>query len=305
MTKGKIILVSILAFLLLTVSILFGFVFRLRSQSVTFIENEPRTDMTLNITKEQIISSARLKKGGSIFMLDKDKAIKNIEAEYPFLKVVQIKTKSLTKVEIVVQERHKLLYTTFKNVNDGKTHYYIMDKDLKILLTDSIDTDEYELAKDDREKMSKILKGNYIYIDGSNFKIDINTKQFDYLGDAKTQELISKAYNEIYRYVQIDGKYQNSTQIKDMIEEIKFDVGYTINGDDPYQRLIFEVNMYNEKTDKICSYTIDIAKPNEKLAEKINKCFASLNNYAKENTSGKMAYYISAEGEGHYGFFAE
>ena len=64
MTKGKIILVSILAFLLLVVSVLFGLVFRLRKQTVSFIENEPRTEMTLDITKEQIISAAKLKKGG-------------------------------------------------------------------------------------------------------------------------------------------------------------------------------------------------------------------------------------------------
>lgn len=301
MTKGKIIFISILAFLLLTVSVLFGLVFRLRTQTVTFIENEPRTEMTLGITKEQIISSAGLKKGGSIFMLDKEKAIKNIESEHHFLKVVQIKTKSLTKVEIIVQERQKLLYTTYNNTNDGKTYFYIMDKDLKILLIENVVSEKDEELNSKIEEMNK----KYIYINGKNFKIDINTKLYDYLGTDDMQELISKTYNEIYRYAQIDEKYLSSTQIKEMISEIKFDKGYTANGDAPYQRMILQVNMYSEKIDETCSYTIDIAKPNEKLGEKINTCFASLNNYAKENTSGKMAYYITAEGEGNYGFFAE
>lgn len=299
MSKVKIITISIITFILIVVSVLFGFVFRLRKQYVSFIENEPRTEMTLDITKEQIIESAGLKRGGSIFLLKKEKAIQNIEKVHPFLKVVEIKTKSVTEVVIVVQERHKLLYTTFDNVNDGQTYCYIMDKDLKILLIQKISTQEFKEKKEiggatfDEYMMEK-LGGKYIHILNDSIKINVNTKEYDVLGDKQTQKLISKTYNEIYRYVKIGGRYLNHNKIKELITEINFDIGHTADGNSPYNRMLLSTKY---------GIVIDIAKPEKDLGKKINTCFVALNKYSENYTSGRIAYYLDSNGVGKYGFF--
>ena len=72
MRKFKITLISTICFLVILNIALFGFVFRLRKQSVEF-QNE------LNITEEEIVNTANLTNGASILLLDKDEAINNIE----------------------------------------------------------------------------------------------------------------------------------------------------------------------------------------------------------------------------------
>ena len=116
MRKGSVIALSIIALLLVTAGVLFGAVFCLRSQSVKVVGDSPIT-----ISKEDIISTAGLKKGQSIFLIDKEKALNNIEAKFPYVKVIQIKTTSLTEIEFVVRARHKMFYA------EDDTKYYIMD----------------------------------------------------------------------------------------------------------------------------------------------------------------------------------
>ena len=90
-----------------------------------------------------------------------------------------------------------------------------------------------------------------------------------------------------------------------MVTELKFDVGYTANGSAPHKRLILKINLYSETLDKNCEYILDIAKPEKDLGEKINTCFSAVNKYLQDKDTGRISYYLSANGEGQYGYFAE
>ena len=122
MKKGAVITLSIVALILVLTGVLFGAVFCLRTQKVVVLGETPVT-----ISKEDIVSAAGFKKGESIFLLDKEKAISNIEAKHAEIKVVQIKTTSVTEIEIRIRARHKMFYTTFGE------NYFILDEDLKVL----------------------------------------------------------------------------------------------------------------------------------------------------------------------------
>ena len=107
----------VIIFIALT-GVLFGAVFRLRSQTVSVIDFD-----VVEVSKKDIISASGLKNGQSIFMIDKQKAIDNIEAKIPYVKVVQIKTTGITEVEIVLRSRHELFYTEFQD------KFLILDED--------------------------------------------------------------------------------------------------------------------------------------------------------------------------------
>ena len=120
MKKGKIITISIISFFVLLNVILFGFVFRLRKQTVRFVGD-------VSVSEQAIIDVAGLKTGGSIFMLDKQTATQKIEKDFPYLKVIEISTKSVTKIEFVIRSRYEMFYIESNGWN------YILDEDLKVL----------------------------------------------------------------------------------------------------------------------------------------------------------------------------
>ena len=133
MSKGKIITFSIISFIVLLNIILFGFVFRLRKQQV--ITNDA------NINSEKIIEAASLKEGKSIFLLDKQTAISNIEKAFANVKVVHIKTINLTTIQFVLRARYPLYYA--QNSNE----FYILDEELKVL--EIVNTEPSNLIKID------------------------------------------------------------------------------------------------------------------------------------------------------------
>ena len=121
MSKGKIIAISIIGFIVVLSTVLFGFVFCVRKQSVSFVTE-------LSVTEQQILESANIKNGRPILLLDKEQAIQNIETKFPNIKVIQIKTTSLFAVEIVVRERFSLYYTE----NEDKNHKKSMSDCFKV-----------------------------------------------------------------------------------------------------------------------------------------------------------------------------
>ena len=99
MSKKAIFGLTITIFLIVATSVLFGVVFCLRDQTVKIIG-----DSTISISRDDIVATAGFKDGDSIFMLDKDQAIKNIEAKFSHIKVVQIKTLSVTNLPLLASK---------------------------------------------------------------------------------------------------------------------------------------------------------------------------------------------------------
>lgn len=168
MSKGKIIAISIVGFIVLLNAILFGFVFRLRKIDIVVAEGE--------VSTEQVLNSTGLKTGKSIFLLDKDAAIKSIETVNPKIKVVQIKTKSVTTIEIKVRARYNLYYT---NQNEK---YYVLDEDLKIL----------EILNDEPTSLINI---------GNSVTVSEKAKQTDFVGTNYQKNVAYNLFASMYSTV--------------------------------------------------------------------------------------------------------
>lgn len=270
MKKKYIIISSIIAGVLAILLILFGAVFVLRKQSVVFIDD---ANQALNISENDIINTAGLKKGKSIFMLDKDKATANIESTYPYLKVVQIKTTSAVRVEIKVRRRFEMYYSYVEKFKK----YYVFDEDLKLL------------------RITEIEPTNLTYLNLSNLGITANTLEGNFVGDEYSQKIIYDLFTSIYKTVKIDGNFLTREQICSLVTDIEFKSGYTL--DEEYTRVILTTS-YGVK--------IDIGKPEDNFEYKINFCFATLNALNEEQKSkGTIKFFYLGDGTEIKGYSAE
>ncbi len=257
--KGFIILTTILLSVVALIILLFGCVFCLRKQYVTIVDG-----LNLDYSNEEIISTASLENGKSIFALDKQKAIDNIEKTYPDLKVVQIKTVSVISVEIRIRTRVKMYYAT------SEGNYYILDEELKIL---SITTDESDI-------------NGLIYID-EDLGLNSNLVAGDFVGQAYFAKISESLFTSMYSVVKNEqGEYLTRDEIKDIIQSIKINhVGYDV--------LSIQTRAGVE---------IRIGKPESNLEYKINVCFAVYNKLAEgtidngDITHGTIKYLYDSNG---------
>lgn len=244
MRKGSVIALSIIALLLVTAGVLFGAVFCLRSQSVKVVGDSPIT-----ISKEDIISTAGLKKGQSIFLIDKEKALNNIEAKFPYVKVIQIKTTSLTEIEFVVRARHKMFYA------EDDTKYYIMDEELKVV---DIAEKSGEVVP---EEISKLIHIN-------NFDIDSSTFVCDFIGSDEQRKATYELYNAMINSVKKgegeDVAYIDREDVKTEIREVEFNSFKTFN-------TITITTKYGVK--------LNIENPQNEMSNKVNLCYIAINQY--------------------------
>ncbi len=281
MSKTKIAIISTVVGILAIIAILFGVVFCLRREEVVVVNNEAN----IEISSDEIINSAGLKHGTSIFMLDKDTAINNIEKEFPYIKVIQIKTVSVIKVEIHVRSRVETFYVQNQN------KYYILDEELKVLriLETGID-----------ENIEETLN-NLIVLNLSDLGITSNTVVADFLSTEYYRQVINDLYGALYSTAMLDldsdgqTEYLSRADIIDVIDSVEFDVGYSL--DEAYTRVILNLNN---------GFKIDIGKPEENLSYKVNVCFSAYNKLSEEQkATGSIKYYYTAEGEAKAGYFAE
>lgn len=256
--KKTIIASTLLITFITLIAILFSVVFCLRQQSVTFL------DENIAYSEVEILSSAGLKNGESIFMIDKDKAIANIESIYPDLKVVQISTTSLTKIDIRVKKRHELFYIQSEN------KYYTLDQDLKVL---DILSNEPSLIKIDLEYSKVQKKGDFILIDKANITADLFVAVYTTMLESEGAD----AYIEM----------------TDKIEKISFDIAHTLSGE--YDRIIIALKS---------GIQFDIGRPNENLQHKINVCYQTMITDDVNDSSGVIRVYYDADGTEHFGYFA-
>lgn len=252
MTKKSIIISSILLSIVALMAILFGAVFRLRNVSV---EVQPGANIT--VTNDKIVESANLKKGKSIFMLDKQSAINNIEQTYAEIKVVQIKTTNLMSVKIIVRERKGMFYA------EHNSAYYCLDEDLKVL------------------RLTEVEPTNLIKIT-TDIGITSNTKKCDFM----SQDYAKITYNMfvgMYTNVKVEGRYAERDDMCNLVESIEIKTAHALtedgNGGFEYTNLILKTR---------AGVVMQIANPNTDLGRKINICFAAYFNPAVDNTKGRI-----------------
>ena len=252
MTKKSIIISSILLSIVALMTILFGAVFRLRNVSV---EVQPGANIT--VTNDKIVESANLKKGKSIFMLDKQSAINNIEQTYAEIKVVQIKTTNLMSVKIIVRERKEMFYA------EHNSAYYCLDEDLKVL------------------RLTEVEPTNLIKIT-TDIGITSNTKKCDFM----SQDYAKITYDMfvgMYTNVKVEGRYAEREDMCNLVESIEIKTAHALtedgNGGFEYTNLILKTR---------AGVVMQIANPNTDLGRKINICFAAYFNPKVDNTKGRI-----------------
>lgn len=268
MTKKRIIIISIVVFVLALILVLFCAVFCVRRQQVTFTGE--RTENTINITDESIIQSANIRNGSSIFSLDRDKVIQNIETTFPYIKVIQVNLVSAIRVEITVRERYEMYYTEFSG------RYYIVDEELKVLnIVDTIPTGLSYLYPNtlDDSTNTNILG------------ITSNTNVCDFLGSENIQNITNDLYLSMCRTVMVDtddGKeYVTRDDIKNIVNSIQFGYDYTIQ-DGRYDRVIISTSY---------GFTVDIGMPQNNLDQKVNVCFSTIDTLMDQGTSSGTIIY--------------
>lgn len=272
--KAKIITISIVLSVLALILILFGAVFCLYKQDVVFIGE--RTLNTAEISNQDIIESAGLKKGRPIFSLDKETASNNIERDYPYLKVIQINTVSAIRIEIDVRERYEMYYT----YSDSTKKYYVLDEELKVLR--STDVEPNDITKLE----STILGEDTIDILG----ITSNTVVGDFLSNENYRSITYELFVSIYNTVMIDDggsdRYVDREDIKSLITNLHFAKGYTLH--EEYDRVIMQISN---------GFTIDIAKPQDNLEYKVNICFSAMDTLIENGeSSGTIKYTYLEDG---------
>ncbi len=274
--KKRIITICVLISIVAIAGILFGTVFCLRHQKVVIVDGS-----TISVSDQDIIAKANLKKGRSIFMLDKQSAIDAIERTWSDIKVVQIKTTNVTSIEIRIRKRVPMYYIDFNQ------KYYCLDEDLKVLnIVENIDT---------------INTDRLIYLNTNKLSITDETKVCDFVGKGDISTLAYNLFTSMYTRVKVattNGyQYADRSDIKAMISNISFGKGNTLTRE--YETLIIETN---------AGVKIIIADPLVDLDEKINACFALYNDLAEgkiegaSHTEGYIKYIFNADNSLRFGY---
>ena len=268
MKKKGIISLSIIVIVIVLTGVLFGTVFCLRSQNVTVLG-----DISLQISKEDIIKVANLKNGQSIFMVDKETATNNIESKFAEIKVVQIKTTSINEIKIFVRARHEMFYTEF---NDK---YYVLDEDLKIL----------RIIEESEDGQPSNEPTNLTHIENEVLDINSSTKICDFVGSDYQKKIayeLCKAVTNNVKTKQGDQEeYYTRTDMCDILKSINFEEFNTFNK-------IIITTKYGVK--------LDIESPTKHMADKINICFSTIRALISEGKdreqSGTIKIYYDLDG---------
>lgn len=243
MTKKSLIILVIIAFFTTLTALLFGVVFCVRNQSVNIVDKT-----ILLVDNNEIIKTAGIDNGASIFLINKQEAINKIEARYPHIKVVQIKTTGLTSIEFCVRTRYSMYYAEANN------KYYIMDEDLKVLKI--------------LETNPETIADNLIKIKSAEIEIPSTTKVCDFVGTSQQKHVVYQLFVAMYTSVCKPGlkdeAYLTRDEIKQTITEIDFENKAS------YDKLIITTSY---------GVMLDIENPEDNLQGKINICFSTINKF--------------------------
>ncbi len=257
--KRTLIISSILIILVVLSVVMFNFVFCVRNVSVSYLSEG------ITYAKDDIIRDSKIEKGTSTLMLDKDRAIANIEASFADLKVVEIRTTNLMSIDVRVRARYATYYVE-RTVDEVST-YYILDEELKVI---DISTSIPSLIRIDIEINKDIELGDFIL--------------------KNNKESLLGLFKAVYT-TKLDSKDKLAREeMVQLIESINFDKEYTLLGN--YDRLVVRLRT---------GITFDIGKPNEDLEEKVNICFATAEKV--DNTKGVVKVYFDKNDKLCYAYF--
>lgn len=82
-----------------------------------------------NVDKTNIVNVSGIKRGSSIFTVDEEKAINNIEKNYPYIKAIKVERVFPNKVRIEITERIAILSVKLSDSDE----YLVLDRELKVL----------------------------------------------------------------------------------------------------------------------------------------------------------------------------
>ena len=262
MTKVKIVLISILTILIALIAILFGAVFRVRKQTVLCVGEDK---VYCEELQQEILTSSGIKNGKSIFMLDKQQAITNIEKTHPYVKVIQIQTTGVTSIEIKVRKRYEMFYAKANGKN------YILDEELKVL------------------RITEIVP-EAMLLDVTKLSITNNTEVGDFVGTEYHQEITSSMVLGLYTHALLE-----RSEMIETIKSISFLEGYSLS--ENYTRLIIETKT-GVKMD-ICKPETNLAdKLNICFSTYNDDDFT-----AEQKTKGTIKIFLDTEGNEKVGYF--
>lgn len=108
--------------------------------STVFIVNKIEINWTTSLNvfslndNEKIINSGNLNKNTSIFLVNKNEFINNLEKNNPYIKIVNVETVFPNKLVIHAGEREVLFaLKVTDSANNNNYNYILLDKDLKVL----------------------------------------------------------------------------------------------------------------------------------------------------------------------------
>ena len=174
MTKRSVIITtSILVGLMMIFTILFGVVFCAWNIDLKYSD-----DFVYKNQTAEILTASKLKKGSSIFSIDRNEIASNIEMAYPNLKA-NVNLTGFNRVRITLSNRTPLYYFVQEAV------YYILDEDCKILdiTTDTSVADKYIKLENNFSASESTIAGQFVGGKYSSICSDLFKVMYMYLGE--------------------------------------------------------------------------------------------------------------------------
>lgn len=265
--KRWIIGLSVVAGFLLVVVILMFTLFSVGPVEINF-KNQTTIFAEKN-TQEQVIDSAKLPYGTTIFALNKNKIKNNLESRNPYLKVVNIETVFPNKIIIHCAEREEVVI-----VETANDKYFICDQDLKIL-----------------EKVTALnqVQGSPIFLTGVNI-LNNGAQIGEFLQFSEGENIIKSALGSLVA----NGK--KIADCKGMFKklELGFDTNYfTLKNEE-----VLTFTTYD-------NFEIKILNAEDKINLKTNYMIISLPELAKSYSSKRLIIDINPQNAKEYKILLE
>lgn len=136
MKNARLIIILSVFVIITTIIVLCSTVFTLSTVDLAWLST---TKVLSGKTNSEIIDSGKFKTGESIFLINKEEYINNLESSNPYLRVINLEIKFPNKLKVSVAEREELYALKVVNENSASGYSYVfLDYDLKVLkITDN------------------------------------------------------------------------------------------------------------------------------------------------------------------------
>ena len=257
MTKRSVIITtSILVAIMMIFTILFGVVF-----CAWNIDLKYQDDFVYKNQTAEIISASKIKKGSSIFSIDRNEVAGNIEAAFPNLKAT-VNLTGFNRVRITLSNRTPLYYFVQEGV------YYVLDEDCKILdvTNNPAMADRYIKLENNFSATESTIAGQFVGGKYSSICSDLYKVMYMYLGEDMDNDGV------------LDNDNISRADMRNIIASIKFDKVTDLYGE---LDLITLTTTYGVK--------INIVQPQVNFDIKANKAFSALRHLSDTSkTSGNI-----------------